>query len=253
MRRLLKTLITSLSMAVCSAVSASTEGMALKELQHASGTVFCDGAIRGSAVHVSHLSPEHSIIATAAHVLVHAQTRQPFKSCFYRPANARFSSVGFAQISTQATGMTLKDSLRNSELDWAFVALKRKLAIPALRLSLRGGPAHEPSRIQALTLVRYQGDHEAMRIDDNCAEVHSEYLENTKLLLHTCAAGPGVSGAPLIDPVTHGLVGIHGGTLSLTTQVTDKPSQFQHTKILQARAIDQELIDALARFSRSLP
>ena len=187
------------------------------QLLQASGSIFCDGAVRGSGAHIQQPLKDYSIIVTAAHVLFDHRTQRRCNTCWYRGNNARFAAMPFAQISQVMVSSSDRPAIQQSEIDLVFIALKRRLYAPALQLKAELKPV--PSVIEApfmatpLAQIGYHAASDTMRIARGCKSLATPYFYNKKLLLHDCVTGPGRSGGPLINDRDHRLVAVHGGTL----------------------------------------
>ncbi len=240
------TRLTLLMVVVTQSTLAWTSQNQTNAMLEAIGTIFCDGLIRGTASHVQHNRKEYSIIITAAHVLLDRKTRSAFRSCSYRASNARFQS--FLISKTSAPGKLLRDSdaLEGMNKDWVFASLSQKLYAPKLQLR-RSSQESLPN----LSLAMLVYDRKLGKIVgiENCRSMQSSHVEYPTLLLHNCAHGPGVSGAPLLNLQTLELIGVHGGRLI----ITKLPDHNIEGILGQARLIDDEVLDELKRFSMSLP
>ena len=210
------------------------------------GTIFCDGLIRGTASHVQHNRKEYSIIITAAHVLLDRKTRSAFRSCSYRASNARFQNFLISKTSTPGKLLRDSDALEGMSKDWVFASLSQKLYAPKLQLR-RSSQESLPNL--SLAMLVYDWKLGKIVGIENCRSMQSPHVEYPTLLLHNCAHGPGVSGAPLLNLQTLELIGVHGGQLI----ITKLPNHNIEGILGQARLIDDEVLDELKRFSMSLP
>ena len=212
----------------------------------ATGTIICDGLIRGTASHVQHNRKEYSIIITAAHVLLDRKTRSAFRSCSYRASNARFQNFPISKTSTPGKLLRDSDALEGMSKDWVFASLSQKLYAPKLQLR-RSSQESLPNL--SLAMLVYDWKLGKIVGIENCRSMQSPHVEYPTLLLHNCAHGPGVSGAPLLNLQTLELIGVHGGQLI----ITKLPNHNIEGILGQARLIDDEVLDELKRFSMSLP
>ncbi|MAH72537.1 MAG: hypothetical protein CBC09_00300 [Cellvibrionales bacterium TMED49] len=213
------------------------------------GTIFCDGAIRGTASHVHHERKEHSIVLTAAHVLFDPTTRSAFRTCSYRASNARFQNFPISKISTPRKILQDSYALEGMKRDWVFASLNNKLYAPALQLR-RDLQESLPSTKKnlSITMLAYDKHADKIRKIEDCGTMQSYNIEDPSVLIHNCGHGSGFSGAPLLDTRTRELLGVHGGRLVLS-----KPPNDNIVDILgQARLIDNEVLNELRRFSASL-
>ena len=247
----------------------------LSDWYRSGGTVFCDGAVRGSAavVDLGGLPPrrEGVVIVTAAHVLMDLATGQPWAHCEYR--HQGLGELPGYQVRLQERFILKGDfdtvgsagDPDNVNGDWAFVWLGRDwvqpggaqgLALADVRSAadgkgLLGLLAWDPERAQ-LTLAA--GCRAVLsRVDDLSGDARGGQL------LDDCDSGTGSSGGALI--LSHDgkarLVGIRGG------QHWDEgrwpPERFpagpptglpwdpvSHTNY--ARAVDAELLNALRQW-----
>tara|TARA_B100001093_G_scaffold68396_1_gene58517 strand:+ start:6259 stop:7011 length:753 start_codon:yes stop_codon:yes gene_type:complete len=218
-------------------------------LLEAVGTIYCDGAIRGTASHVQHKRKEHSVIMTAAHVLFDLTTRSAFRNCSYRASNARFQNYLISKTSTPKELLQDSDELNSMKRDWVFASLSRKLYAPTLKLRRTFYESLKNSRRNlTLTMLAYDKQAGKIRKIEDCRIMRSYHIEDPSLLIHNCAIGPGFSGAPLLSTKTRELLGVHGGRLVIT-----KPPNDNIADILgQARLIDDEVLNELKSFSNSL-
>ena len=188
------------------------------------GTIFCDGMLRGTAIHVR--SPldtglrSSSIILTAAHVLYDPKTAQRFKKCAYRPQNKRLTTVDITQVSSHRFNPKSVDRLEQAENDIVFIRLSQRLLQPTLKLT---SASETPS---ALLLIGYN-----------------------------CDANNGASGGAVLDAANGRLVGVHGGTLlvndaqSPRSEIPGGAKADPEKLINQARGIDHRVIEMLNQFS----
>lgn len=227
--------------------------MTTSELLQASGTIFCDGAIRGSGAHIYHPSAKRSIIVTAAHVLYDSRAEKAFIKCWYRANNARFTALPFAQVSGQINTVDHQDAVQRSENDLVFVALSRKLSSPQIHLSTTPIVFSKGPKATSLNLVGYHAATERMQIATHCKTLATPYFYNQKLVLHNCPTGPGASGGPLIDLHTQTLVAVHGGTLLIEHRAGGKTQPWTELQIHQGRAIDRQVHTQLDDFIAQLP
>lgn len=214
------------------------------QLLQASGSIFCDGAVRGSGAHIQQPLKDYSIIVTAAHVLFDHRTQRRFKTCWYRGNNARFAAMPFAQISQMMVSSSDRPAIQQSENDLVFIALKRRLYAPALQLKAELKPV--PSVIEApfmatpLAQIGYHAASDTMRIARGCKSLATPYFYNKKLLLHDCATGPGASGGPLINDRDQRLVAVHGGTLLIEHLDRDRDRDRKHGGLEHKEEAGQE-------------
>jgi|TARA_X000000950_G_scaffold95851_1_gene121024 hypothetical protein len=242
--------LTLLMVVVTHSTLAWTSQNQTNSMLDAIGTIFCDGLIRGTASHIQHDREDYSIVITAAHVLLDRKTRSAFRSCSYRASNARFQNFLISKISTPGKLLRGSDALEGMSKDWVFAMLNQKLHAPKLRLR-RYSQESLPNTQKKLSLAMlvYDGKLGKIKSVENCRSMQSPHVEHPTLLLHNCAHGPGVSGAPLLNLQTLELIGVHGGQLIITHL-----PHFNIEGILgQARLIDDEVLDELKRFSMSLP
>ncbi len=244
------TRITLLLVVVTHSTLAWTSQNQTNAMLEAIGTIFCDGLIRGTASHVQHDRKEHSIVITAAHVLLNQKTRSVFRSCSYRASNARFQNFLISKTSTPGKLLRDSDALEGMSKDWVFASLSQKLYAPKLQLR-RSSQESLPYTHKNLSLAMlvYDGKLGKITSIENCRSMQSPHVEYPTLLLHNCAHGPGVSGAPLLNLQTLELIGVHGGQLI----ITKLPNHNIEGIFGQARLIDDEVLDELKRFSMSLP
>ncbi len=190
-----------------------------------------------------------SIIVTAAHVLYDQKTAKPFNKCVYRPENKRLTKVGFANISLHQFNPKSGDKLQQAEDDIVFIRLKKILIQPTL--TFRAGNAIG----RELLLIGYNSDENNISQSEGCYQFRSHYFVSEKLLLHDCDANSGASGGAVLDALTGGLVGVHGGTLLVNKSQSGGGGILKGSKsdpemlINQARKIDHKVIESLNQFS----
>ena len=151
---------------------------------YSSGTIFCDGGIRGSATHIRHSEIpnnfKYSIILSAAHVLYKEGTSEQFKECVFRPQNMRLTSIGFYSLSDHRFMPSVEDKLLLSNNDLVFIALKRKLPHGGMTLGLAS------SDYKSLQLVGYNEDKNDRSISSAWQTFSSVAFYRDKLGLREC-------------------------------------------------------------------
>ena len=224
------------------------------EMLKSVGTIYCDGALRGSATHVYSATTNHrSVIVTAAHVLYNQVDGQVFKDCSYRPQNKRLRGIPFAEIDRHSYQPLSKNRLNQSENDVVFVALKYRLYAPSMRLSI------EYFRKDKLSLVAYNGTVDAMHLAENCMRFFSVRFASDQLILHNCDAQAGASGGALLDRSHKNVIAVHGGTFFVRSQTVNHSSNAlsvapagsranPESWINHARKVDQPMINQLRQF-----
>jgi hypothetical protein len=229
---------------------------ATSDFLYSSGTIFCDGGVRGSATHLSHPkipdSLQYSIVLSAAHVLYEKDTYQPFKECVFRPQNKRLNSIGFYSLSNHKFKPILEDKIKMSIDDLVFIALKRRLPGDGLKLDLAS------SNYKNLKLVGYNEDEDNISVSSACQTFSSITFSSDRLLLHNCDAKSGASGGSIIDGLTKKIIGVHGGTfyvggkknhsIMAKEYLTADPERL----VNEGRKIDQGVIVDLISFILSL-
>ena len=224
------------------------------EMLKSVGTIYCDGALRGSATHVYTATKTHpSVIVTAAHVLYSRIDGQKFKDCSYRPDNKRLSGIPFAEIDRHRYQPLSNNHLGQSETDVVFVSLKYPLYAPSMSLSAQCSPKDK------LFLVAYNSTMDAMHLSDNCAQFSSVRFASDQLILHNCDAQAGASGGALLDPSHTKVIAVHGGTFVVRSQTVGDGSNALNVEpagsranpeswINHARKVDQSMINQLRYF-----
>ena len=222
---------------------------------HSSGTIFCDGGLRGSATHIRHSEIpnnfKYSIILSAAHVLYKEGTSEQFKECVFKPQNKRLTSIGFYGLSDHRFMPSVEDKLLLSINDLVFIALKSKLPHGGMTLGLAS------SDYRSLQLVGYNEDKNNISISSACQTFSSVTFSSDKLLLHDCDAGSGASGGPIIDQNSKEIIAVHGGTFYIDDEDHSQifktyPTARPESLINQGRRIDEEVIVNLTNFIVSL-
>ena len=224
------------------------------EMLKSVGTIYCDGALRGSATHVHTATKTHpSVIVTAAHVLYNRVDGQAFIDCSYRPQNKRLTAIPFAEVDRHGYQPLSKNRLHQSENDVAFVALKYRLYAPSMSLSI------ESSSKDELSLVAYNGSADAMHLAENCMRFSSISFGSEHLILHNCDAQAGASGGALLDRSHKNVIAVHGGTFFVRPQTVNGSSNAidvapagsranPESWINHARKVDQPMINQLRYF-----
>jgi hypothetical protein len=224
------------------------------EMLKSVGTIYCDGALRGSATHVHTATKTHpSVIVTAAHVLYNRVDGQAFIDCSYRPQNKRLTAIPFAEVDRHGYQPLSKNRLHQSENDVAFVALKYRLYAPSMSLSI------ESSSKDELSLVAYNGSADAMHLAENCMRFSSVSFGSEHLILHNCDAQAGASGGALLDRSHKNVIAVHGGTFFVRPQTVNGSSNAINVApagsranpeswINHARKVDQPMINQLRYF-----
>ena len=224
------------------------------EMLKSVGTIYCDGALRGSATHVhTATKTDPSVIVTAAHVLYNRVDGQAFEDCSYRPQNKRLTAIPFAEIDRHAYQPLSKNRLHQSENDVVFVALKYRLYAPSMGLSIDSSSKDE------LSLVAYNGSVDAMHLTENCMRFSSVSFASERLILHNCDAQGGASGGALLDPSHKNIIAVHGGTFFVRSQTVNGSSNALNVApagsranpeswINHARKVDQPMINQLRHF-----
>lgn len=217
------------------------------------GTLFCDGRLRGTAIHVRRPADKDptsgSIVLTAAHVLYDQKTMQPFKKCVYRPQNKRLTTIDITSLSSHRFNPKEADKLQQAENDIVFIRLSKRLLQPTLTLTAVN---KIPS---ALLLIAYNSGKNDISQSADCHQFVSENFASKKLLLHDCDANNGASGGAVLDAANGRLVGVHGGTF-LVNNITSQRDQIPRGAkadpeklINQARKITARVIETLNQFS----
>lgn len=214
----------------------------------ASGTIFCDGFVRGSGLHIHRSARQHSIIITAAHVIFDESSKGLFEICSYRPNNMRLQEVPFADISTYGYSPYDRDKVKQSESDFAFVALTRKLYQSAFHLSTKRTNVKRVDPSQTLRIIAYNSTTNQIEVSKACESIESPNFTNKSLILHNCPAGPGSSGALIIDTNDNRLIGIHGGTLLIHKEILSSGKTNSISRLRQGRIIDAEVLAAFEKF-----
>ena len=204
----------------------------------ATGTLWCDGAVRGTAalVDISAYAPtaRYQVISTAAHVLYNPHTQQPWQHCFFQLGNDRFRRLALGeQLQGEAFGNAASVT-QQAEHDWAFVKLAGRFQqVKPLLLATWSGSA-VPSQTRA-----YEQVSDRLANEKGCQLAGFSQLQMPMLVSHRCNVGRGGSGAPLIvqSGGVEQLVAIHGGDLIINGEVFE-----------QARAVDQHMLQALSDF-----
>jgi len=227
--------------------------LAPRKILQSVGTIYCDGALRGTATHVSipsiAQSNATSIILTAAHVIYHKNTGILFETCVYRPQGKRLGSIDFVKISAHNFEPQSSDKIQQATQDIVFIALKKKLRGSGLMLQAKEDADNE------LQLIGYNQNQDHISVSDDCREFSSKKFANNLLLLHNCDAGRGASGGPILDTTSGSVIAVHGGTLVIRSGNNQPLNIMQgaipdpEALINQGRKIDSDIIARLKRFT----
>ena len=217
------------------------------------GTIFCDGALRGTGtqLQIDATGPDqvHTIIITAAHVLFDVKSGVPFIDCSYRPQNKRLMAVPFKQISNHSYQPVDADKLRQSETDIVFVALQHRLYGTGFKLDWSTEPTD-------LLFLGYNDNTENIDLSGPCRSYQSQTFNRAELLLHDCDSSAGSSGGPVLaiadnikmDRAEYRVIAVHGGTLTRIDQAAPGARAQAEQWINQARKIDSIVLDRLMNF-----
>jgi len=226
--------------------------LAPAEILQSVGTIYCDGALRGTATHVSlsSIAPssKSSIILTAAHVIYHKTTGILFETCVYRPQGKRLSSIDFFKISPHDFKPQSKNKIQQASQDIIFVTLQKKLRGSGLILQ------EVEDTDNQLLLIGYNQNQDQISISRDCGQFTSESYETDLLLLHNCDAGRGASGGPILDARSGSVIAVHGGTFLINSSENNPFGAMQgaiadpEVLINQGRKIDSDVIAQLKRF-----
>ena len=232
--------------------SCATKKNIQETILSASGTIFCDGLIRGTGLHIDKSSRKHSIIITAAHVLYDDSSENLFEKCSYRPNNMRLQAVSFAELSKHGYSPHDRNKIKQSEADIVFVALTRNLHQPVFHLSEERPKLKDVKSSEGLSVIAYDNIKNRIEISAECGLVRETSFISNLLVFHNCPTGPGSSGAPIIVINQVKFIGIHGGTLLIRKEnLTSK-----HTKniyrLRQGRIIDENVLAVFEQFRSGL-
>lgn len=218
-------------------------------LTQATGTVVCDGGVRGTATHIAHSRRgRYSVIVTVAHLLFDPDTGKPYEHCHYRPLHQRLVRVDFRSLSAHNFSPSQSDKIAQSEADIVFVALKHPIAQPAMELGIPGSRDFEE-----LSLIGYNAELDRLTRTNDCRRRQSSRFPSQRLLLHDCNAVRGSSGGPLFSVRQNRVVAIHGGTLFIHHSLSGNAPAEPEARVNEARLIDRSVLDQLEEFIGNLP
>lgn len=214
-----------------------------QRLLNAMGTIFCDGKIRGSAVHISlseKSAPDDSVILSAAHIMFDPNSGKAFKSCQYRPQNKRFSGLLVEAFSTAHYEASGSDKLAQANNDIVLLKPKHRLYQSTLAVSDNGA-----ANSGKLLLVAYSSDLDRITLSEPCTALVSKQPVSKHLLLHDCGAQAGTSGGAIVDTSSGKIVAIHGGALVFNSlYLSHKRDQIDPRMLVnQGRIIDRQIIE----------
>lgn len=249
-----------------------------------SGTVKCDGKIRGTAMVVD--TSEYStrlegvVIITAAHVIYDLDKKRRFKRC-------KFHFLALDELSAYRARIDLKNvrmggfepgkatgSLEFGEGDWAFLYLPKpwKSFNPGGEISLREFSSIQMESFQQnggeLRLIGFDSTEDVISVSKNCMVIESSANDLgggawKGQLLDDCDSGDGASGGGLVAIIDDKLylIGIRSGShwsgqVFPAKEYPDGPPDGsvwdRHMNTNFGRAIDSHLLDELAGFVRTL-
>lgn len=218
----------------------------------ASGTIFCNGLIRGTGLHIDKSTRRHSIIITAAHVLYDDSSEKLFEKCSYRPNNMRLQAVSFAELSKHGYSPHDRNKIKQSETDIVFVALTRKLNQPVFHLSEKPPNFKDVRSSEGLRVIAYDSIKNQIEISAECGFVRGASFISNLLIFHNCPTGPGSSGGPLIITNQVKFVGIHGGTLLIRKENLTSEKTENISRLRQGRIIDEYVLAVFEQFRSGL-
>ncbi|MAJ86647.1 MAG: hypothetical protein CBD08_001220 [Cellvibrionales bacterium TMED148] len=250
--KLLSTTLGFIFLLPATTVICSSKNNIHETILSASGTIFCDGFIRGSGLHIDKSTRNSSIIMTAAHVMYDKTSDDLFEQCSYRPNNMRLQAASFADISMHGYTPHDRDKIKQSENDIAFVALSRQLSQPSFHLSKRSANLKQINSSQVLKIIRYNDTKNQIEVSKECGFVRSPKFNSNFLIFHDCPTGPGASGASIIDTSHVKLIGIHGGTLLFHSNDLSPGKTRDTSRLRQGRIIDEQILTLLEEFKSSL-
>jgi hypothetical protein len=210
-------------------LSEGAEVAGLSDWYQSGGTIFCDGAVRGSAtlVDLSAFTPRRdgAVIATSAHVLMDLQTGRSWTSCEYR--HQGLGELPGYRVSLQER-FTVKGSFDlqkkpgepdNVHSDWAFVWLGPEWSMPAGAQGLALADVHQAADGRGLLgALAWDPKRAQLTLAAGCRAVLSRAEDLSgddagRQLLDDCDSGTGSSGGALILAHQEGprLVGIRAG------------------------------------------
>ena len=160
----------------------------------------------------------------------------------------RLQEVPFADIFTYGYSPYDRDKVKQSETDVAFVALTRKLYQPAFHLSKKKTNVKRVDPSQTLRIIAYNSITNQIEVSKACESIESPNFTNNSLIFHNCPAGPGSSGALIIDANDKRLIGIHGGTLLIHKEILSSGKTENIFRLRQGRIIDAQILAAFEKF-----
>lgn len=224
------------------------------DLARSTGTIYCDGAVRGTAALLETGAKRKSVILSAAHIFADSSGK-PYQQCRYHPQNRRLSGIALGDRQSGNFRFLDENRIRQSESDWVLITLQQVVNQPGLALYSGAISAQQP-----LQLIGYNAKRDAIQLAGPCYSFPSQRFHSDLLLFHNCDSEGGASGGPIL--VTEGgrtmLAAIHGGTL-IARQSTDSPPQPERHRanpeqlINQARKVDAGLLEALAALRAAAP
>ena len=249
-----------------------------------SGTIKCDGKIRGTAMVVDtseySMDLQGAVIITAAHVIYDLGSKKRFRRCM-------FNYLALAELSAYRARIDLKNVKMGSfnparatnelgfgEGDWAFLHIPKpwKSFNPGELISLRefSSLKMEPFQQQGgeLSLIAFDSTANAISVSKNCMVIESSVNDLgggswKGQLLDDCDSGGGASGGGLVARIAGKsyLIGIRSGShwseqvfpaVQYPAGPPDGAIWDRHTNTNFGRAIDAHLLRALTEYVRFL-
>lgn len=248
-----------------------------------SGTLICDGAVRGSAtlLDVSRQAPglRGVVIATAAHVLYDLERQVPWDEC-------RFAFMGLGQLPGYSARLisdyqvagdfhpaAAPSDPQQGEGDWAFLWLGPQWEPPPPWYGFNlGDPetvSEDHSPTAELGLVAWDRGRGEVSVTSGCLAIHSRRDDIgggawPGQLLDNCDSDLGASGGGLVshDGVSSQLVAIRGGAHwdMLMWPPGEFPEGPPHGSLWSpdhftnyARRLDETILETLEQWLRLLP
>ena len=248
--------------------------LGLDDWASATGTIHCEGRLRGSATIINTqgfgTSPPGLVLSTAAHVLYDLDSKTPFSSCafHYLGLDSLPGYQGQIDLSSAMLGMfSPHDSTEDDtfgEGDWALLhvpsGIPAAVSVDGIKLKpFAQFTENGASENTQVGLLAWSDTHDALAFSLNCTATPSSPGDIgggrwEGQILDNCDSGQGASGGGLISMQAGQpfLVGMRTGTHWQGREFPEGPAEGAQWDVLThtnfCRAIDEHVMDRLRQF-----